>query len=314
MKKVFYSTIIGLTMAMVIPAQGSAAIDGDAQVIAEAYANTKGMPEEEGSWDVPEWLKRVDFTVHGLVHGTDSKPTFTLETIQPIYQTADTLRHTFFYQLRMARHINDETYNVGLGYRFLFPEEMCILGVNSFFDVTGKHNHKRWSVGGEVIGKYLTVRGNYYKAISALKTVSSDAGVNTTERALNGRDIEGEIPVPYLPWMRFLGSYYYWEGDVVKDMEGHRAAIEMNITDNISIEIGSSHDNFDSNNYGKVTFTVGRPMSKEYTLFKDKVKTKTVFAERNLKNQTLAKVRRNNAIVVETRTTGGAGLIVSRGA
>jgi len=67
--------------------------------------------------DTPEWLNRVDFDIDISQHDIINKPTFSIETIQPLYQSEETLRHTVFGQVRAAHKNHDETYNMGLGYR-----------------------------------------------------------------------------------------------------------------------------------------------------------------------------------------------------
>ena len=98
---------------------------------AEAFA--------EQRQDIPDWLKRVNY---GIDIGTDQKPIWYFETVQPLYQSPSRDR-TLFIQPRANKQGHDETYNLGLGYRWLTDEENVLLGLNTFYDYTEEHSHYR---------------------------------------------------------------------------------------------------------------------------------------------------------------------------
>lgn len=265
--------------------------------------------EEKVHHPFPQWLSRIDFEAD-IRH--PKKPTWYVETIQPLYRTHGTKRHTFFFQGRVAHKASDETFNMGLGYRFLFPNETWMLGINSFYDITRKHTHQRWSVGGELFNPYVVVRGNYYQRITGTKTVRRIGGVSYTQRALTGWDVEGQLPFPFFPWLRATCSYFKWYGDKMKDKKGIQATALLDICDYLSLELGWNHmSHYRDERFLLLTFHFGRPKRIEFTLFKNPYYKG--FKPRSLKNLTLEKVRRKNDIILEKRETGSDGVIVGRG-
>lgn len=86
----------------------------------------------------------------------------------------------------------------------------------------------------------------------------------------------------------------------------------MNIIGNFVLEFGRSDDDNSTNNFANIRFTTGKPDSVEFTMVEDFF-TKNFFTNRNLKNQTLARVERNHNIIIEKTSTGSGGVVVGRG-
>lgn len=257
--------------------------------------------------DMPDWLKRTDINVEGIERG---KPTWSIETVQPIYQTPRTLRDTFFFQGRWANRNADNTLNLGLGYRYLFDDKTWLLGINGFYDTTTKHDHQRVGVGAEAIGQFVTFRTNYYNATSGVKTISVVDGVSTTERALDGYDYELEAPIPYASWLRFSANGFRFMAATAgyPDLKGSRYTLIGNLTPNLSLEVGSTDDNYRaSQNFVKLTWNVGGNPSigTKDSLFGGPKQTQTAaFQARDLSKHTLDKVRRQNDMIVERKSGG----------
>ena len=97
---------------------------------------------KEESWTVPEWVRRTNFAVQV---GSDQKPQYFLETIQPLFgsQNKDLV---FFNQTRISSQDARPKYNIGFGLRKIFWESL-LLGVNSFYDYQDLHKHSRGGVG-----------------------------------------------------------------------------------------------------------------------------------------------------------------------
>ena len=98
--------------------------------------NKPGLPKEkagkedkEESGNVPEWVRRTNFTVQA---GTDQRPQYFLETIQPLFgsQHKDIV---IFNQTRISSQDARPKYNIGFGLRKIFWESL-LLGVNSFYE------------------------------------------------------------------------------------------------------------------------------------------------------------------------------------
>ena len=267
---------------------------------------------QEISDDLPEWVKRTDFT---LDFQEDLKPLWSFETIQPLYRSRDTFRHTIFIQDRYAHTSVDDTINIGFGYRYFTPDENWLLGVNSFYDYAFDRRHKRYGMGAEIISKFASVHANYYEAFSSWRYYMETGGA-VQEKALDGWDVEGKMQVPYMPWIQAAFKGYGWQGEKHNDVEGYSMSCLMNITRNIVLEFGRNDDDVGENNFIKVSFTIGGPRRVEYTMI-DNFFMPTMFTTYDLKRKTLSKVRRHHDIVVEkvrtSRGTGGGGVFIGRG-
>ncbi|MCX5696072.1 MAG: inverse autotransporter beta domain-containing protein [Candidatus Omnitrophica bacterium] len=100
---------------------------------ADNTVNKLGSPKEkvkkeddqEDSWVVPEWVRRTNFTVQA---GSDQKPQYFIETIQPLFgsQFKDIV---IFNQTRISSQGERPKYNIGFGLRKIFWESL-LLGVN----------------------------------------------------------------------------------------------------------------------------------------------------------------------------------------
>ncbi len=262
--------------------------------------------------DLPEWAKRTDFSLH---FQDDLKPLWSFETIQPIFRTKETSRHTLFIQDRFAYDTPDDTINLGLGYRYITSNEQWLLGVNTFWDYTFDRRHSRIGIGGEILGQFASIHANYYEAISGHRYYFEDEGM-ASEKALDGWDVEGQIQMPFMPWVHTSMKGYGWQNEVLNDVEGYSLAFIMNITKNITLELGRDDNDARENNFIKVSFTLGGPERVEYTMIEN-LFMKTFFTYRDLKKQSLAKVRRNHNIAVEkvrlVSVTAGGGVFIGRG-
>ena len=286
--------------------------ENDASRAVSTVANIAAQ-EVKGSNDkIPDWLKRTDISIEGL---ENSKPTWSIETVQPLFQTPSTLDHTLFFQGRWGHRAGDDTLNLGAGYRHLLENKSWLLGVNVFHDMERKANHRRWGFGAEAIGRYATVRANYYKPDSGTKIVRVSDGVTETEKALRGHDVEVDVPVPYLPWMRFSASSYRWYAATsgLDDQKGDKYTLLGNISKHLSFELSQLDDNYRrKENSFKLTYTFGKPSNGvDNTLF-DGLKASRAFTERDLTKHTLDKVVRQHEIIVEKRRSGGGGVSIGR--
>lgn len=280
---------------------------------ASSYANDLSVEDQQSFLSgvtgekMPAWLQRTDISV-GVQ--ADSKPRWSIETIQPLLMDEN---NTLFVQGRVSHKDSDETMNAGLGYRYLLDDKSWMLGANAFYDRTFDNDHERVGVGVEAFNPYATFRGNYYNAISGLKTVETAGGITTTERALDGWDVEAETPVPYVPWARFVGKIYEWDGQNLKDVNGYSAGVRMYPVSNLEIHAGVNDDTIDTNAFVNMTWYMGKPAFVTETLVADALFSSELAEARDLEKHRLEKVRRHNDIVVERRRTGGAGIVVGRG-
>lgn len=124
------------------PASQLAATDRPAATGAASASGLEGLlalvPELQRSLlptlgaDAPDWLKRIEFD---WCLSTESKPEYTIRTIQPLFQSPGQ-QDTVFVQASLARYsLAGEvrtTGNIGAGYRRLLLDKTVLLGVNAF--------------------------------------------------------------------------------------------------------------------------------------------------------------------------------------
>ncbi len=189
-------------------------------LLAQEKQASKSDSEEKQS--LPDWVKRTNFAVEA---GTDQKPKYFFETIQPFLgtQNKDTV---FFNQLRISERSSRPTYNFGLGLRKVFNEKY-LLGVNSFYDYQDLHRHSRGGVGFEAMNdRGLEARINTYIRISNQRLVADD-GVNLYyEKVANGFDWELGGPLPYLPFIKVYGGGNWYNFEHFNNKYGWQARME----------------------------------------------------------------------------------------
>ena len=117
------------------------------------------------------------------------KPTISMTNVNRIVENTNS---AFFNQNSLSLHDNDQTVNLGLGYRSLINNDKVMLGGNIFFDYSFDEQHQRNGAGIEAISSVFDVRGNYYDATSGIQTL----GDGSTEEALDGWDAQLDYHLP----------------------------------------------------------------------------------------------------------------------
>jgi len=244
------------------------------------------------SQDIPEWLKRVEFSAQ---YETDSHPTFYFQTVQPFYQSEDKSK-TFFYQPRISLKAGDLTYNFGVGYRKIIQDEL-LLGVNLFGDYQDLHQHGRVGVGFESLGQVFEARLNGYFRVTPTRVVEETDTSITYERVANGADFEVGAPVPYVPWLKLYTSGFWYNFTRFDDKCGWKLRLEAKLK-GLRLEFYTWDDNKGEQEYGgRVRFTIAFDKLSD---FKEAFKfSDEPFPKRDLTEQTLIPVERNYDIVVE---------------
>jgi len=258
----------------------------------------------------PEWLKRFEFNWDFL---TGNKPEQSILTVQPLYQSGGK-QDTVFMQGSVYRYALYGDYrwtgNIGTGYRRLLANNTVLLGGNAFFDNEFSHGHRRMSIGAEAKWGPLDFGFNNYFGLSGDKTVHGDL-----ERALGGRDLKLKTQVPYLPWAKIGAGYFFWDAHKAsRDMTGSTFSADFALHPNFDLSYQWS--SFDVNNNSargenRVMLRFHLARFGAPTLDGGTFVSSKAFETRDLTGETLAKVDRENRIIVERRTTGG--IIIARG-
>lgn len=267
--------------------------------------------EEKFGSEIPDWLKRTNY---GISVETHQKPRYYLETVQPLYQTMDKT-HTFFTHDRISIQNERGTYSAGLGYRRLLFNDGLLAGINTFFDYQDLHRHYRQGLGIEAIGKRLEARLNSYFGLSPKRIVQETSASTTYEKAVDGYDIELGGPVPYLPWLKLFGSYYYYDYKKFKDMGGGKFRAEIKPFEFIVINLETYNDNkggAESSIDCRLNLAVDdftpRSILSAFKLAKEP------YPATDLTKRTLDRVERNFVIQVEKWKETGNGIIeIKRG-
>jgi len=252
---------------------------------------------QEPSADIPDWLKRTEFSAQWE---TDKKPTFYLQTVQPLYQ--DNLKeNTIFIQPRLSLRDERLTSNLGLGYRRLTSENL-LLGANLFFDYQDLHRHARAGFGLEALGQIFEGRFNtYFAGITQKRLVQDTGATQTYERVVNGMDLEIGASVPYLPWLKIYGSGFWYDFKTFKDKVGWKSRAEAKLNDYLSLEFYTWDDNKGDQQYGgrvRVNIAFNGLFD-----FRDALKpSKEPFPKKDLTESTLIPVERSYDITVEKWT------------
>ena len=250
-------------------------LDKSSGLISEFVSNLiPGDGTTEVSLDLRENHK-PDFSILGVreLDKNDSKNTF----IQ--------------FSLFNTEKLNKERYvgNLGLGKRFLSDDTYTLTGFNAFLDYD-HYGNTRASIGAEIKNAVMGLHSNYYKKI--------DNG-SVDEKVLDGYDIELSSQIPYLHWADIFYNTYKWNGAEREDLEGSKIGTEMLLTPNLAFE--AAYDDKDKKGledeyYANIIF-VHPP--REGATAQDGVSNQIWKKEKDMSDEMIAKVKRNNKIMIE---------------
>lgn len=263
--------------------------------------------ENTASWD--DWMSRTEVGVDAARNG---KPSVSIETVQPLYQTKGK-QNTVFTQLRASSGDRfgerRNTFNLGLGYRQLMADNNVLAGVNLFYDVEDKYSLKRWSLGGDLRWNAFDLYANKYYGISNW----TNTNLSAQEKPLSGYDVDLAAQVPYMPWAKVHVIHYKWNKErAAEDLTGNKLSLDAELTSNVTFELGR---NFNTNNlaengnFMRVAYRWDGSTRKQPNAMKQFIAPKA-FEMRDMSDYTLERVRRTNTIVVE-RSVGG--IVIARG-
>jgi hypothetical protein len=259
------------------------------------------------SGETPGWLKRVEFSTQVE---TDKKPTFSLETVQPLYQDESKV-NTVFIQPRVNLRDERTLYNLGFGYRRLVSENL-ILGLNTFGDYQDKSRHGRVGVGFEALGQVLEARLNsYFGGVSSKSNIHETGAGLTVEQVVDGMDLELGAPLPYLPWLKMYGGGSWYDFKKFTDKVEWKSRLEARLNEYTRVEVYAWDDNKGEMEYGgrlrfNVAFHAWTDITKAFKFAKE------IFPAKDLTEELLIPVERHHEIVVEQYTESG-GLVIEAG-
>lgn len=268
--------------------------------------------KSDTEYDIPDWVKRTNFAIEV---GTDSKPKYFMETIQPLLGTQDK-EIVFFNQSRISQKDYRPAYNIGWGLRKIFSEYL-LLGINSFYDYQDLNKHSRGGVGFEAFNdRGLEARVNTYIRISNERLVKDTGGNEYYEKVANGLDWELGSPLPYLPFLKLYGGGNWYNFEHFKNKYGWKMRMEYNPIKYSRLVF----EMFDDTKRNDTAYRFEGALTLAFTSFclsdiaKDLKVAKVAFPKINLQDKVLDRVVRDFDITVITSTKSkGTGLTVEGG-
>ena len=179
------------------------------------------------------------------------KPSFSIMSVTELLKIDS---GTVFNQTSLNTHDNDETVNIGFGYRKLLNDNKILIGSNIFYDHQFDLDHKRTGAGLEAISSIFDLRGNYYNALSGSK-ITSDG----SERALDGWDTQLDYHLPGEKDVNIFANLFAFENpDSSSTYEEKGTKFGANASlGNFTIEGGYLNDNQNNDAFfGSVKFVV----------------------------------------------------------
>jgi adhesin/invasin len=221
------------------------------------------------------------------------------------FEPSDDGHSQTFMQSSIGNANSRAVINLGLGRRYLSGDEGMITGFNAFLDYDPKYGHQRASVGAELKTSAFELTANSYMALSKWSS-----GKNSNqERPLDGHDIELGGQIPYMPGAKLYLKNWNWKGvEGVADTKGITYSVVFShLVDNVHIELGRrDYDGLTKDeNFGKLTYSISMgdgPSRSDKPIFSSEM-----FEGSSMRGKMLDKVRRNNAIVIQTKFSTSVG-------
>ncbi|AUQ50906.1 Attaching and effacing protein [Phaeobacter inhibens] len=239
---------------------------------------------------------------------------FSALSVQPLYESDD-LAHNVFVQGSYMHRDNRDTGNLGIGYRYMTPDEKALYGANLFVDHEWPYNHSRIGVGVDYKTSLLGIHANHYFAISDWK--ERDDGFD--EKAMSGSDILLSGRIPHKPNIELFVRGYHWDREKTpilnpngKDIWGYETFVEYTPINAMTLRAGMRNDN-DSDD---VQADIGLRLNYNFGMdAKDLLRAPTYNLE-SVKDRRFDKVQRINEIRVQERQRPGitAFVVFAQGA
>ena len=257
------------------------------EVVDRFYSSLENFLEEN--------FENTDFSIKKI---ETIKPEIGIQTFKIFSEDSSDLS---FFQGSLFLHDSDrETFNIGLGQRYLSNDESILFGLNAFYDYEFDYEHQRFSIGAEIKSSILDLNYNQYFAES-----SSKKGKNgKDEEAIDGYDVEIGAHLPYIPSMKAYLKAFDFEVSGGSDFQGLEFSTLFKVPNSgLSFEIG--HTDYDHHNDQsfinlKYSNSIKNPGT---SLFSSEA-----FERISMKDRMYEKVRRDNIIKKK-----GAGFTVKAG-
>ena len=230
-----------------------------------------------------ENFENTDFSIKKI---ETIKPEIGIQTFKIFSEDSSDLS---FFQGSLFLHDSDrETFNIGLGQRYLSNDESILFGLNAFYDYEFDYEHQRFSIGAEIKSSILDLNYNQYFAQSSSKKGKD----SKNEEAIDGYDAEVGAHLPYIPSMKVYLKAFDFEVPSGNDFQGLEFSTLVKIPNSgLSFEIGhTDYDNHTDQSFINIKYSnnVRNPGT---SLFSD-----NAYEKISMKDRMYEKVRRDNVI------------------
>ena len=257
------------------------------RVVDKFYSSLEDFLEEN--------FENTDFSIKKI---DKIKPEIGIQTFKILSEENSDLS---FFQGSLFLHDSDrETFNLGLGKRYLSNDESVLFGINAFYDHEFDYEHQRFSIGTEIKSSILDLNYNHYIAQS-----SNKKGKNSkNEEAIDGYDLELGAHLPYIPSMKAYVKAFDFDVSGGNDFQGLEFSTQIKVPNSgLSLEIGhTDYDNHNDQSFINLKYS-SNIKNKGYSFF-----SRNAFENISMKDKMFEKVRRDNVIKKK-----GAGFTVKAG-
>ena len=245
------------------------------EVVDKFYSSLESFLEEN--------FENTDFSIKKI---ETIKPEIGIQTFKIFSEDSSDLS---FFQGSLFLHDSDrETFNIGVGQRYLSNDESILFGLNAFYDYEFDYEHQRFSIGAEIKSSILDLNYNQYFAESSSKKGKD----SKNEEAIDGYDAEVGAHLPYIPSMKVYLKAFDFEVPSGNDFQGLEFSTQFKIPNSgLSFEIGhTDYDNHTDQSFINIKYS-NNERNPETSLFSD-----NAYEKISMKDRMYEKVRRDNII------------------
>lgn len=258
--------------------------------------------------------------------GSNRKPSWAITSVIPLYEGASK-QHNFFAQASFRRGddiaqdasvsaTDRTTLNLGLGYRYMTPDEHWLYGVNSFVDHQWPYGHDRMSLGFDAQNSQLGFHGNRYWPISGWTSTT----LGYQEKPLGGWDLGMSGRFEQLPELDLSSTYYHWNRyEGLDDRAGVKVEANYTPVPVFTLGVNASKDNSTGFNLGgalRLNWTFGIDPN-DVLSREDRAPLGSVaglrFKKVHRENSILVQQRQNPALTARVTQTNGANTATAPG-
>ena len=245
------------------------------EVVDRFYSSLESFLEEN--------FENTDFSIKKI---ETIKPEIGIQTFKIFAEDSSDLS---FFQGSLFLHDSDrETFNFGLGQRYLSNDESILFGLNAFYDYEFDYEHQRFSIGAEIKSSIIDLNYNQYIAQSSSKKGKD----SKNEEAIDGYDAEVGAHLPYVPSMKAYLKAFDFEVPSGNDFQGLEFSTLVKIPNSgLSFEIGhTDYDNHTDQSFINIKYS-NNERNPGTSLLSD-----NAYEKISMKDRMYEKVRRDNVI------------------